>query len=348
MKQSILIIFIILSNLIAFGQSREQLISEIEATRTRIFNGFEVFLDPAKTLESRVNAIGTFSGIYDEGQIVKVAALVFNPKEAPVIRAAALTSLTDQVSKDKRLWDQVITWVQAPAYGKELREAALATLENLSFSFITQVENRQETINTFRNLTRDSDIRFRRFALGYLSAHGDSFAQSLLIDQLDKNRTDLVPTAEAISLLALNIHGDYLPTVNSVFQSPPDTASLVQGLLVLGKYAPAKEKIVSLFTNKKIKKRIRELALATLLNSYPDEADYLSVTVLNDKAEPEDFKILIMMNTMYKRRAEWARYKKNGPDTLHEIIKNMAESSVYPQLQKTAEEYLEMVQVVYE
>ena len=58
-------------------------------------------------------------------------------------------------------------------------------------------------MNTLRIVNRDPDIRFRRFALSYLSADGDSFAKGLFIDQLEQNRTDLVQTAEAMSIVSL-------------------------------------------------------------------------------------------------------------------------------------------------
>lgn len=347
MKKNIVFVLLIALCTQAFCQDKAQLLAEIEAAQQANFKGFEVFFNSASPASTRINAISTFSGIFDEKQKAQAAELVLNPKEAATIRAAALTHLTDQVIKDEKLWNQVLIWVQNPASGKELRDAALFTLEMLSFSALGVDEKRIETNKTLRTLTRDPDIRFRRFALAYLAAHGDTFTQSLLIDQLERKSVELVPTAEAMGILALNIHGDYLPTFNKVFQNPPDSASLRHGIMFLGNYLPAKEKIGSLFKNKNQNLDIRELALLSLLKNYPDEADALSVTVLNDKLEPPTFKILVIMNAMYKRKAEWERYQKLGPDTLHEIIKNIAESSAYPLLQETAEEYLETVQVVY-
>ena len=91
--------------------------------------------------------------------------------------------------------------------------------------------------------------------------------------------------------------------------------------MFLGKSPSAKDKIVSLFKDKKGNQNIHQLALSALLKNYLDQADALSLNVLNDRSEVQPFKILVIASTMYKRRAEWKKYQKVGLDAPHEINK---------------------------
>ena len=70
--------------------------------------------------------------------------------------------------------------------------------------------------------------------------------------------------------------------MNRIFQNLPNTVSLIQEIMFLGKSLSAKDKIVSLSKDKKENKNIHQLALSALLKNYLDQADALSLNVLNE------------------------------------------------------------------
>lgn len=348
MKKLIAIIFSLqFLNLVCFSQqvSKENLQKQIEALRNEVFKSTEVFLNPANSIETRINAAKPYPYIYDEGQIAAAKKIVLNEAENPIIRAAALSKIVSQVPDEELLGTSVIKWVQDAKTPKVLRDEALNTLRELSFSGFALFTRRQAFTDALRTLTRDPDLAFRQFAFNFLLAHGDSFAQDLLINQLDNNRTDLLPTVEAIRVLTLNPHGDYLPSVYKVFLNPStNKETKIEAIAVLGKYLPAKPMIISLLKDKKQTKDIRSIALSTVFANYPSEFAYQVKDIIIDESESDDLKVTAIVMETYKRQSNQEKAMRRLPDDFDKSVKKLSTSSKSSAMRNACALYLDRVQ----
>ena len=346
MKKLIFILLLLQSlALISKGQtdSKSKLNQEIQSFRTEVFNATGVFLNTQNNIKSRVDAISKYPFIYDKQQIEDVRKIVVDNRADPILRSTGLNKLINIVSEDDDLSNNIFNWVQDKTVAKELRLEALNTLKILSFSGFAMASKNQQFLTVARNLTSDSDISFRRFALEYLMGHGDSFAQGLLISQLDKGKTDLLPTVDILRLLALNPHGDFLPTVFKVFKSPPNKESKIEAMTILGNYLPAKDLIVSLLLDKRQSNDLRVIALGTINSSYPGEFAKFTEKILIDDTESENIKVSAVYMEMYRRKSNQERSKRIKPDSFDLNVKKLAEAGQTVDIRKAGKSYLENV-----
>ena len=323
--------------------SKTLLAQEIEAFRNEAFKAIEVFLNPRNDVKTRVLALAKYPFIYDQVQIQKVREIVLDNSANPALRSTGLSKLINVLPDDDELTNHVFKWVEDKTIAKELRDEALNTIRILSFSGFAMSGKNQQFLTTARNLTSDPDIKFRAFAFDYLMAHGDSFAQGLLIKQLDNRKTDLLPTVDMLRLLSLNPHGDFLPTVFRVFKSPPNKESKIEAMTILGNYLPAKDMIVSILKNKKETNDMRVVALGILNSSYPDEFSTLTQNILTDETEPENLRVTAVYMEMFRRKSNQHRNKRTKPDAFDISVKKLAESGKTANIRNAGKSYIENV-----
>ncbi|WP_026898458.1 hypothetical protein [Daejeonella oryzae] len=347
MKKLIIILSLLqFISLSGFGQTdtKEKLNQEIQSFRNEVFNAVEVYLNTQNDVTTRVSAISKYPFIYDPQQIVKVRSIVLNATANPILRSTGLSKLINQMPDDDELITSVFKWVEDKATAKELRFESLNTLKILSFSGFAMFTKNQQFLTTARNLTSDPDINFRRLAFDYLMAHGDSFAQGLLITQLDRGKSDLLPTVDILRLLALNPHGDFLPTVFKVFKSPPNKESKIEAMTILGNYLPAKDLIIAILKDKKQPNDMRLIAMGTLNSSYPAEFSKVTEKMLIDDTEAENLKVTAVYMEMYRRKSNQQRKSRLSPDTFDTNVKKLAESGKSINIKKAGKAYLESVE----
>ena len=327
----------------AFGQteSKEELAAKIQAFRNETYKAVEAFLNASNNVQNRIAAVEAYPFIYDEAQIAQARKLVLDESQDPRLRATALRKIVNAVPQDQELGSKVISWFQNPKTPQPLRDESLKTLEALSFSGFTMYEKRQELMAALRTIVRDPNIEYRRFAFNFLLAHGDSFGQSVLIDQLEKNKSDLLPQAEAIRVLTLNPHGDYLPTVFKVFQRASDPETKVEAIAALGNYQPAKRTIIAVLKDKKQSKQVRSVALGAINANYPAEFAAQAQSLLIDDKESDDLKVAAINMEKYRRKSNKGREKK--ADDFDRAVKRLKDNGKSAPLREAGEEYIEAV-----
>ena len=346
MKKLILVLlFFPAVNLISKAQTSSKILlaQEIEAFRDEVFKATEVFLNSRNDVNTRVAALSKYPFIYDQLQIQKMRELVLDKAVNPLLRSTGLSKLINLLPDDDELTNNVFKWVEDRTVVKELRNEALNTIRILSFSGFAMSGKNQQFLTTARNLTSDPDVKFRRFAFDYLMAHGDSFAQGLLIKQLENKKTDLLPTVDILRLLSLNPHGDFLPTVFTVFKSAPNKESKIEAMAILGNYLPAKDMIVSILKNKKETNDTRVAALGILNSSYPDEFSKFTQNILTDETEPENLRVTAVYMEMFRRKSNQQRNKRTNPDAFDISVKKLAESGKTANIRNAGKSYIDNV-----
>ena len=325
--------------------SKEIIKQQIEAFKFEVYKSTDVFLNPGNSLQARINAVKPYPYIYDEAQVAATKKIALNELENPELRAVALNKLVTIVSGDELLGTSVIKWVQNTNTPKVLRDQSLNTIKELSFSGFSMFSKRQELTNALRSILQDPDLSYRQFAFQFLLAHGDSFAQNLLITQLNNNQTNLLPTPEAIRVLALNPHGDYLPSVYRYFQnSASSKETIIESIAVLGKYPPAKAKIFALLKNKKQDKDIRMIALATINSNYPAEFSSNVEQLLLDDSEPEHLRVAAIVMETYKRQSNQQKAKRKTADNFDKNVKQLSQLGKSAVIREASKLYLEKVE----
>lgn len=322
--------------------SKEQLIRDVETFKAAAFKATEVFLNPKGNLQTRLLAMQNYPFIYDPQQIVKAKAILLNDKENPALRAAALSKLVAEISRDEALSNSVLKWIQDPKTPKALRDETLNTISALTFSDFAMFRKRQELMTALRTVATDPELPFRQFALGFLMDHGDSFAQNLLIEQLNKNKTDLLPTVESLRLLALYPKGDYLPAVYKIFQNPPNQESKIEAIILCGNYAPAKKSLMDLLKDKKQNADLRQVVLATINANYPDEFAGQVQNMIVDQTEPENLRVTAIVMETLRRQSNIERSKRKTPDTFDRNVEKL-KSNPSEAIRRASGSYLQNV-----
>ncbi len=323
---------------VCVGQNvaKDQLVREIEAFKADTYKAITQFLNPQLDLQSRINAAIKYPFIYDAQQVQKAKAIVLNNSESAQLRAVALSKIFVYVPDDETLGNSLIQWIQDTQTPKELRNETLNALSNLTFSGFATFSKRQELTAALRNVCRDPELRFRQFAFSFLMDHNDSFAQSLLVEQLEQSRTDLLPTVECLRLLALNPKGDYLPTAYKILQNPPNKESKVEAIILCGNYAPAKNTIISLLKDKKQPEDLRTVVLSTLNSNYPKEFASLVENMIIDPNEPEGLRATAIVMETLRRKSNQKRIIGDNFEKNVETLKN----SPLPSIRKATDLYI--------
>ncbi|WP_256014140.1 hypothetical protein [Desertivirga xinjiangensis] len=310
---------------LSLGQNvtREQLVREVESFKAAALKATEVFLNPKGNLQTRLLAMQNYPFIYDPQQIAKAKAILLNDKEDPQLRAVALSKLVAEVSRDEALSNSVLKWIQDPKTPKALRNETLNTIIGLRFSDFAMFTKRQQLIAALRTVVTDPELSFRQFAFGFLMDHGDSFAQNLLIEQLNANKTNLLPTVEILRLLALYPKGDYLPAVYRIFQNPPNQESKIEAIILCGNYAPAKKTLMDLLKDKKQSADLRQVVLSTVNANYPQEFAAQVQSMIVDQTEPENLRVSAIVMETFRRQSNIERSKRKAPDAFDRNVERL-------------------------
>jgi len=338
MKTLIYIIALQFFSIVCVGQNvaKDQLVREIEAYKAETYKAVTQFLNPQLDLQSRINAVTKYPFIYDAQQVQKAKEIVLNNSQATQLRAVALSKIFVYVPDDETLGNSLIKWIQDTQTPKELRNETLNALSNLTFSGFSTFSKRQELTAALRNVCRDPELPFRQFAFSFLMDHNDSFAQSLLIEQLEQSRTDLLPTVECLRLLALNPKGDYLPAAYKVLQNPPNKESKIEAIILCGNYAPAKNTIIALLKDKKQPEDLRTVVLSTMNANYPKEFASLVANMIIDPNEPEELRATaIVMETLRRK----SNQKRTVGDSFEKNVETLRNSPL-PSIRKATDSYI--------
>ena len=326
------------------AQSREELKAQIEAYRAEVFRGAAVFLDASRSEKERVAAVRGHATFYDPRQIEDCVRVARNLRESGGIRAEALGKLFPYLQADTALVGDILSWVRDADTPQPLRKAALDTTRGFANSFLGMVQAREQILSTMRRLTADADPEFREAAFALLCGHGDSYAQKLLAAGLEDPTRALLPPEKSVALLGLSLHGDFYPTLYKVMLSPPNAATRLECIRLLGGYKEAQPTILGYLQGRQEPEDVRLAAAGTLNANAPEKfADYVG-PVVADEDSPENVRLYGIQAELL-RRGESADSERRRPDEFDRVVRELSVASSSDLVRRSARGYVEKLQL---
>lgn len=282
---------------------RQALRAEIAEQQQRMRDAATVFLDRTRPVEERASAARRVQAFADPGQVAAAAAVVLDPAETPQIRALALSRIEHAVDRHPELVTGVLRLAATPTTPLELRRAAARVVAGLSFSSFTMVRRSEELLPALRSMTSDPELDLRLTAFGILATAGDDFALQRLLDCVRSPATAPLPVRDCIRLLGLQSHGDAYPLLHQILLQPPDEATRLQVIRLLGGYPESRPALLELLRDPGRSEEVRLAVLGTLYaNDLAGFAD-AALPVVRDTSAPDALRIYGIQAVRQRRAA---------------------------------------------
>ncbi len=330
-----------LSGACALGQGPAETRRQVAAHRRAVAQAAGVFLDGTQSDEARLAAIKPYRSVFEPRHVQAFERTARNEREGSPIRAAALERLSAHLNRNPALVEQILLWLGNPETPPELRRACLEHASSLSFSSLGMGPFRDRIMATMRGLTRDADATYREAAFSALCAAGDGASQKLLLEGLENPERALVPPERAVAILALDLHGDFYPTLNRIMLQPPNQATRVACIRVLGGYAPARETIVGYLQDPESAEDVRLAAVAALHANAPERLAGYALPVVADENAPS--KVRAYAISAESRRRAGQNLHGIGPanaDDFDALVRKLAQESRSADVREAAAAYL--------
>lgn len=243
---------------------RQALRAEIAEQQQRMRDAAAVFLDRTRSVEERASAARRVPAFGDPEQVAAAAAVVLDPAETPQIRTLALSRIEHAVDRHPELVTGVLRLAATPTTPLELRRAAARVVAGLSFSSFSMVRRSEELLPALRSMTSDPELDLRLTAFGILATAGDDFAQQRLLECVRSPATAPLPVRDCIRLLGLQRHGDASPLLHQLLLQPPDEATRLQVIRLLGGYAESRPALLELLRDPGRSEEVRLAVLGAL------------------------------------------------------------------------------------
>lgn len=332
---------------VAMGQaspSREAVLGEIQARQQEASRAAKVFTDRSRSEQERAAAARGVEAFLSPEDVSAASRIFLDRGEPPSLRALALSRIEHAVDQNPALTTEILGLVGSPETPEVLRDQAAAVLADLSFSSLSMRERSAEILPVLRTLTRDRDQDLRRMAFGILAAHGDDFAQQRLIECLRSPESAPLPPQECVHLLGLQLHGDAYPVLHQILLHPPDEATRIEAIRLLGGYAESRQKLLEILNDPAEPGAARMAALGTLHANDPERFAEIALPVIRDERAAAELRIY-GIQAVRIRRATVAREQRNtaAAASFDDAVREVARTSRSEAVRKAAQEYLRVL-----
>jgi hypothetical protein len=315
--------------------------SEVDAYRQKAAQAARIFFDASKSDDERARAVADVTTFVDKPDIDGALAVVRNERESGRIRALALgLAANGGVDQDALLTD-VLAAVKNPRAPAELRRKALDLVPVMLFSSMAAHARHGEVLAALRGLVRDPDQAIRAAALSILAAEGDDAARRQLLDGLRSKPDALLPPDVSVRLLGIHPRPDMYPVLHQVLLSPPDEATRIECIRLLGGYEPAKKDIIGILRNPAESAAVRQAALATLNANDPEGLPAHVLPVITDDRADEALRMYAILAVQQRRISR--KLRLSGESEFDRAVQALAARSPSPGVKDAARRYLEVV-----
>ena len=163
----------------------------------------------------------------------RAMSVATNAKKSVNDRVAAMAQVPLAVCEEDDHLHAVLDVLRDKNDSKEVRLAALQTLQAASFSTVAFESCRSDYIATLRKVAHDSDAELRQRVLGILAREKDSFAQKTLLQGLENPEKALVPPEKALQLLSYDVHADAYSVARAIVKKSPSHTAKREALRLL-------------------------------------------------------------------------------------------------------------------
>ncbi|HVG45412.1 MAG TPA: HEAT repeat domain-containing protein [Longimicrobium sp.] len=296
-----------------------------------------MFMDRSNSEAERLRAAEAAEGLNGVDQVTWAINLLRNPAELPRIRAAALLKAQNAVAVDANLQREIAELLGNRAEAPALREASMATVENLSFATPPSALAGGAMDDTLRSLLDDPDAALRLRAVTVLVNHHDEAARSRLVQGLQSPAEAAVAPADAVRLLGRDLQPDALPALRQVMASPPDQPTRIEAIRALGADLESRAAIAAILADRQEPEAVRLQAMASLnANAAPQEFAAYTRPIVTDEAAGDALRLYAILAEK-DRRGDVAELPE---DEFDQAVRALATSSTSQAVRDAAAEYL--------
>jgi hypothetical protein len=227
------------------------------------------FLDKTKSTRERITAFSTAPRVREKDDIAETLLIIRNRDEDFQVRIAALNGIRNEIGESEEVIDLMLATLQDVNEHPELRQAALAGLQQGDFTGRVFPAKRADYLAALRSIVEDKNTKLRQQAIEILAREKDEYVQRRLIDGLKKTSKALVPPAKAIQLLGYDIHETHYSLLRQIVNDPPSKAAKKEAVLLLGAYAAAKPLLTKILKDKTESPEVRAISAAALQSLDP-------------------------------------------------------------------------------
>ncbi len=308
--------------------------AEIERYRAQAAAAAAVFLDRTRAPAERLAAVRETSGFVEPQQVDGCVAVALNQAEPIAVRVRALQLVGHRVDADTSVAQRVFVIATDTTAPAELRSEAVTQLALASFALP------QSFVRPLRAAARDPDIRIRRSALRALAGHGDPPTLDMLAAGLSSPTEALLPPSEAVQLLGLKDPAPFYPLLHRLMLQPPDSATRLVAIQLLGRYGPSRGTIALFLRDSKEAPAVRQAALGALAAGDPRGLPQQVLPVVADEAAPLDLRLRAIKAVEVARTSRDPKVFARAPDAFDRLMERLAERSPSLAVREAARTYL--------
>jgi hypothetical protein len=320
---------------------RRAQLAQIDQHRALVAAGAAVFLDRALTPTERLAAVRGIAAFAESLHVAGAARIALDTAESLPIRVRALELVGHRMGTDTSFARAVLPFVADSTTALELRREAATQTAFATFGSSAFHAMRERFLQALRNAAVDPDLEVRRAALRALAGQGDEAALRLLERGLVTPGDAGLPPSEAVHLLGLNDPTPFFAVLHGVMREPPDSATRLAAIRLLGGYEPSRADLVALLRDPQESPAARHAALGALAAGDPQGLAERVAPVVADEGAPLDLRLRAIKAVEIIRTSRDPRVLGRVPDEFDRTLERLAERSSTLAVRDAARGYLD-------
>ncbi len=323
-----------MSQVVNVDSLRRAELNEIDQARSRASAATAIFLDRSRSVTDRLAAAQDLTTIVDTPQVALAIRSALDPAEPAPVRVRAVRLVGYRVAFDTAVAGRLSTLATGRSLPTDLRLEAVTQIARASFTLPSP-----GLLGTLRAVSDDPDLEVRRTALRTLAGHADQTALNLLAEGLRTPSKALVPPSEAVHLLGVADPAPFYSMLHGVMLQPPDTATRVAAIQLLGGYGPSRQVIARYLQDSSEHASVRSAALGALAAGDPPGFPHVVVPIVANESTPEDLRLRAIKVVELMRTSRDPRVLRRAPDDFDRLMEQLADRSPAPAVREAARTY---------
>jgi hypothetical protein len=295
------------------------------------------FLDKSKSVSDRLMAFESAPGSQELDEVAQSINIIRDKNEDTQLRISALDGISIEIAQRHDLIDMVLDLLRDDTEPVALRKAALAVLEQASFSATVFSPKRPEYLAVLRSLIDDADAKLRQRAMEVLASEKDEYLQRRLIEGLQDPAKALIPPEKAIQLLGYDIHAEHYPFLREMINNPPNAAAKQEAVRLLAADPTSKDLLADILMDKGEDREVRKISAVALQSLAPAEFEDHAKQIVLDDDEDDDLRATSMSALDHFADQESLRQDS----VFNEAVEQLQERPKSKELERVVDKYVE-------
>jgi hypothetical protein len=205
----------------------------------------------------------------------------------PKDRIAAINTASVAAVKTASVMNLLIKILADPAEHNQVREAALAALQQSTFSAIEFRRYAADFRDALRSVATDDDADLREQAMELLALNGDQYVQRLLVEGLQNPKAALVKPQRALLMIGYDVHAEHYGLLRDIVETSKQPTVRRTALRLLAADSDAKELFARIAVDKSEDSAARSTSAIALQSLAPDTFTAVARNVVLDDDEDD-------------------------------------------------------------